>query len=73
MKLSRQISLMMNYNSYGITAVPDESTDLRDVRQQPMKTDRTLKELCMVWQERFGVEVTKSAMDRAWLEGKRPE
>lgn len=29
------------------------------------KPDRGLNELCAVWQERFGVKVSKSSMDRA--------
>lgn len=28
------------------------------------KPDRTLKELCATWQERFGVAISKSAMER---------
>jgi transposase len=29
------------------------------------KPDRGLNELCVIWQERFGVAISKSAMDRA--------
>lgn len=29
------------------------------------KPDRTLNELCAIWQEKFGVSISKSAMDRA--------
>jgi transposase len=50
------------------------------------KPDRSLNELCVIWQERFGVMISKSAMDRSlvranltlkkrrfWLKNARPK
>lgn len=67
----RWVSLLRETGSVQKRSAPGAVPSIKDCQLVELaqlveeKPDRTLNELCQKWQERFGVVISKSSMDRA--------
>jgi transposase len=67
----RWVSILRKTGSVQKRSAPGAAPRIKDCQLVELgqlieeKPDRTLNELCLIWQERFGVTISKSAMDRA--------